>query len=107
MKWEAIDRLPRECCKLRAARPLVRAGFEAELQRIIGGPKGRNGSLLHRRRARVAADGSPDGAQRNPGTVLLCDRSRIALRSIRATRAAILRSRLRIYHGDCAQRFAG
>jgi hypothetical protein len=28
---------------------------------------------------------SPDGAQRNPGTVLPFDRSRIALRSIRAT----------------------
>jgi hypothetical protein len=34
MKWGAIDTLPRECCKLRAARPHVRAGFEAELQGI-------------------------------------------------------------------------
>jgi hypothetical protein len=34
MKWEAIDRLSRECCKSRALRPHVRAGFEAELQGI-------------------------------------------------------------------------
>jgi hypothetical protein len=49
--------------------------------------KGRRGSPLHLRRARIAADGNPDGAQCNPGPVEQQNCSRISLRSIRATLA--------------------